>query len=394
MKEIFTMWKYTQMVVLVAVTAALYAGLMIPFKAIVLIPGFTELRPAVVVPVVFGLLFGPAGAWGAALGNVIGDLFGGMFGLSSAFGFVGNFLLGGVAYAVWGQLPFFPRDLPAGLGSARHVAQFALIVVVASLSCAAMIGFGVEVLRLLPFAFLAIIIAVNDILMPLLIGPALVALLSSRVQRWGLLWTDIMDEADRGWHIAPRLGAALIVIGGLGAFGAGLGTAISFYGTRVSALPQSPEGPLRLVVSPGYDNRLFGGEEATRSVTVKHETGEPVAVVARWTLTLGDERKEGNVTLEFRELPPKMVRWRAERGVEWRRTEGGVERVKGLPIAFQVPNVTRRTQGTLSVEASGGGQTATLELPVVALPAGTTRLGVAYASGAFLIVLLIGFLLL
>jgi len=365
MKEFFTMWKYTKMVVLVAVTAALYAGLMIPFKAIVLVPGFTELRPAVVVPVVFGLLFGPAGAWGAALGNLIGDILGAMLSAGSIFGFLGNFLLGAVACGVWGKWPFFPRDIPAGLGSARHVAQFVLIVLVASFSCAAMIGLGVEVLHLFPFAILAVIIAINDVLMPLLIGPALVALLAPRVQRWGLLWTDILEEKDRGWHIAPALGALFIVLGGLGAFIGGLGTATAFYGSRLTRLPQAGEGPLRLAAAM-YDHRFFGGEEARRSVTVRDETGGSGAVEVRWRLTLAGEEREGP----------------------------GVPQPGGFQIAFQVPSVAERVHGRLTVEARKGEHTVTLELPVDVFPPGTTRLGVVLVSGAFLLLLGVGFLLL
>src|SRR4028118_2159566 len=76
MKEVFTMWRYTQMVVLVALSAAIYAAVLIPFKGFPLVPGYIEIRPANAFPVVFGLLFGPAGAWGAAIGNLIGDFFG------------------------------------------------------------------------------------------------------------------------------------------------------------------------------------------------------------------------------------------------------------------------------------------------------------------------------
>ena len=47
MREIVSMWANTRMVVLAALTAALYAALLIPFKPIPIIPGFTELRPAV-----------------------------------------------------------------------------------------------------------------------------------------------------------------------------------------------------------------------------------------------------------------------------------------------------------------------------------------------------------
>jgi energy-coupling factor transport system substrate-specific component len=52
MKELFTMWKYTRMVVLTAVSAAVYAAVLVPFKPIPIIPGFTEIRPANVLPIV------------------------------------------------------------------------------------------------------------------------------------------------------------------------------------------------------------------------------------------------------------------------------------------------------------------------------------------------------
>jgi energy-coupling factor transport system substrate-specific component len=91
-KEIFTMWRHTQMVVLVALSAAIYAAFLIVTQGFVIIPGFTNLRPGNVFPFVFGVLFGPAGAWGAAIGNLINDFFG-TLGLGSIAGFVGNFFL-------------------------------------------------------------------------------------------------------------------------------------------------------------------------------------------------------------------------------------------------------------------------------------------------------------
>ena len=63
MREVWRMWNYSTMVVLTVLTAGTFAAILIPFKGIPLIPGLTELRPANVIPVVFGLLFGPAGAW-------------------------------------------------------------------------------------------------------------------------------------------------------------------------------------------------------------------------------------------------------------------------------------------------------------------------------------------
>jgi energy-coupling factor transport system substrate-specific component len=106
MKEVFTMWRYTKMVVLTALTAAVYAAILIPFKGLIIVPGFTEIRPATAVPVVFGLLFGPAGAWGSAIGNLIGDFFG-TFSFGSIPGFLGNFFFGFNGYKLWGHMGIF-----------------------------------------------------------------------------------------------------------------------------------------------------------------------------------------------------------------------------------------------------------------------------------------------
>jgi len=70
MREIFTMWRHTQMVVLVALSAAIYAAVLIPFKGFTIIPGFTEVRPANVFPFVFGLLFGAEDRQQQAFGGV------------------------------------------------------------------------------------------------------------------------------------------------------------------------------------------------------------------------------------------------------------------------------------------------------------------------------------
>ncbi len=60
------MWKNTRMIILAAVCAAIYGAALIAFKtAIPLIPGITEVRVANIFPMVFGMLFGPAGAWGS-----------------------------------------------------------------------------------------------------------------------------------------------------------------------------------------------------------------------------------------------------------------------------------------------------------------------------------------
>src|SRR5208282_6405811 len=94
------MWRNTRMIVLCAISAALYAAVLVPFKVVPLIPGVTELRPANAIPIVCSFLFGPAAAWGSAIGNMIGDFFGGV-GPGDIFGFLGNLFYGYVPYKVW-----------------------------------------------------------------------------------------------------------------------------------------------------------------------------------------------------------------------------------------------------------------------------------------------------
>ena len=107
MRAAISMWGNTRMIILVAVCAAIYGAELVAFKtAIPLIPGITEVRVANIFPMVFGLLFGPAGAWGTAIGNLLGDTFGGTLGPGSIAGFVGNFLLGYLPYAMW--ITFLP----------------------------------------------------------------------------------------------------------------------------------------------------------------------------------------------------------------------------------------------------------------------------------------------
>src|SRR6184192_2494073 len=128
MRELRDMWLDTRMVVFTAISAALYAAILIPFKVLPIIPGVTELRPANAVPVICSFLFGPAAAWGAAIGNLIGDFFAGL-GPGDFFGFVGNFLYALAPYRLW-------RAAAAGDPVPRTAGTWALFVVVVATGAA------------------------------------------------------------------------------------------------------------------------------------------------------------------------------------------------------------------------------------------------------------------
>jgi len=155
MKDVFKMWKQTKMVVLVALCAGLYAAVLIPFKGFVIIPGITEFRPASALPIVFGLLFGPAGAWGSAIGNLIGDFFGSI-GIGSAFGFVGNFLFAYVPYKLWHNLAILDKeDKEPDLKSGKKIFAYVLVSIFGAVACALFIAWGLDILNMVPLALLS-----------------------------------------------------------------------------------------------------------------------------------------------------------------------------------------------------------------------------------------------
>jgi len=236
MKEVVKMWGNTRMIILTALSAAIYAAFLIMFKGgIVLVPGITEIRPANVFPPVFGLLFGPAGAWGAAIGNLIGDIFGGTMGIGSIFGFFGNFFLGFIPYKMWGATfgLVSKKDMSPTTNSWKKILAFEIVALVASAACAIVIAWYLDLAQIVPFAFLAITITVNNFAASVVLGPILLSLFYPRIKRWNLLWTDIMDKEDVSKGFAINLGSILMIVGSLGGLIIGILVAIGVAGQEL-----------------------------------------------------------------------------------------------------------------------------------------------------------------
>ncbi len=214
MQELVRMWRNTRMVVITALTASVYAAILIPFKGIQIIPGFTEIRPAAVVPVVFGILFGPAGAWGSAIGNLIGDFFG-TLGIGSFFGFWGNFFYALTAYKLWGALRKEP-DIRGG----KDLVLFLAIVIISSIACGFFIAWGLETVKLLYFAALGSIIPLNNSIVGIILGPPIFKILAGRVKKWGIYWRDILPQSPSPPF--PLLGVILIIFSVIGGWITGL----------------------------------------------------------------------------------------------------------------------------------------------------------------------------
>ncbi len=232
MKEVFTMWRHTRLIVLVALSAAIYAAVLIPFKGFPIIPGHAEIRPANVFPFVFGLLFGPAGAWGSAIGNLIGDFFGTLT-PGAIGGFVGNFFLALLPYKLWGAF-FRNRNVETKLDSGKKIAGFVAIVIVASVFCAILIAWWNDTLGLVPFAALGSVITMNNSIAGLVLGPFLLIVLYPRIKRWGLLWTEIMRPEEVSAARFQKLGVALVFVGSIGGLVLGLLIGLGLYSQGLS----------------------------------------------------------------------------------------------------------------------------------------------------------------
>jgi energy-coupling factor transport system substrate-specific component len=226
MRDLVLMWGNTRLVVLTAVSASLYAAILIPFKVMPIIPGVTEFRPANAIPILCSFLFGPAGAWGAAIGNVIGDFFGG-FGPGDVFGFLGNLFYGALPYKAWAAL----TDAEPIPRSPRTWIMFAAVLLLASGACALTIGWGLNLLGFVPFSILGPVILVNNFAVAIVLAPALLAVIYPRVAKARLLYTDIAPQTLAPlWRRRLGLGLAVLAV----AVGLPLGEMLS---TGAVALP-------------------------------------------------------------------------------------------------------------------------------------------------------------
>jgi len=147
----------------------------VPFKAMTLVEGFTEVRPVNAVPVIVGLLFGPAGAWGCAIGNVIADLFGD-FSMTSLLGFFGNFIAAYLPYRIWhivksGEAP--------NVKTHRNLGFYIYIAIMGAMATGIFITGGLDVF----FGYwswnLMMIIMINDFLFPVFLGLPVFIVLTS-----------------------------------------------------------------------------------------------------------------------------------------------------------------------------------------------------------------------
>jgi len=176
------------------------------FKVMVLVEGFTEVRPVNAIPPVAGLAFGPIGGIACGLGNLFADLFGG-FGWPSVLGVIANFTAAFLPYRFW---HLFSNESP-NLHSGKNILLYLFICLSSALTIAWMLAFGLFTFFGLWIEEIYIYVFFNNFGFGVMFGmPMLIVLTSDSV---GLKFSDPMKNLIFGkFNIKKPVCAAYLLL--------------------------------------------------------------------------------------------------------------------------------------------------------------------------------------
>ena len=99
---------------------AVYLVVAIPFKALNLIPGFTDIRPVQAFGHLYGIFFGPLGCLASACGNLAADAIDHALRWTSIAGFAANFLGPLFLWLYWTRVSRTPFSLRTPLDLLKY----------------------------------------------------------------------------------------------------------------------------------------------------------------------------------------------------------------------------------------------------------------------------------
>jgi energy-coupling factor transport system substrate-specific component len=183
MHELAVVWTDRRGLKWIAVSALLYALVLIPFNYFQWDVAGIPVRPAAALPVVFGILWGPAASWGLGIGNIAGDFFGSWSPMSIT-GFFINFLYPYLSYLLWHRL-----------GKGREVWMdrycltcFLMVTFVITLACMALLAACGTLFFSRPFESKFISYFGNSIIWAMVAGPVLFRLCLEKAVRNGFVY--------------------------------------------------------------------------------------------------------------------------------------------------------------------------------------------------------------
>ena len=107
---------------------AVYLVVALPFKAMNVIPGFTDIRPVMALGPIYGVFFGPLGCLASACGNLVADAADDALRWTSIAGFASNLLGPLLVWLFWTRV----SRTPFSLRSPRDLLRHSLVLVAMS----------------------------------------------------------------------------------------------------------------------------------------------------------------------------------------------------------------------------------------------------------------------
>lgn len=145
------------------------------FKVMVLVEGFTEVRPVNAIPVAAGLITGPIGGIACGLGNLVAD-FAGDLSTTSILGVAANFIGAFLPYRLW----YLCTKEEPRLNTFQNLGIYCLISFISALAVAFIIGAGLDIFFHIQNPFIYQSVFVNNLTFSILLGMPLFILVTSR----------------------------------------------------------------------------------------------------------------------------------------------------------------------------------------------------------------------
>ncbi len=202
MRELYDVFRDPRGLIHILLAGMLFFLLAAPFRALLnLIPGLTEVRPANMLPVVLGLLWGPAGAWGTTIANACSDI---LVSRSPASiwlpGFFINFFYSYLPYKMWYSMRGGEKDiLPPSLENVRQIIKYIYICLLDSLVVTVFLGVLCERLGIQSFSSSVLLLFFNNFDFAIVLGvPAILILTNMKLVS---IWTPRDVDVWPGWPL-------------------------------------------------------------------------------------------------------------------------------------------------------------------------------------------------
>lgn len=193
MHELAGAWTEKKGLLLIALCAFIYALVLVLFNQVHWEVAGISIRPAAALPVVFGILFGPAAAWGLGIGNIAGDLTGSWSPMSIP-GFFINVLYPYLSYLFWHRL----MDGHETRVDHYSLACYWVAALIATITCMFILAACGNLFFGRPFESKFISYAGNNLLWTMTAGAVLFWLLLEPAVRKGLIYGREWDRRKAG----------------------------------------------------------------------------------------------------------------------------------------------------------------------------------------------------